>query len=118
MATFAGQATSGARVLSRASRFDRGKVGRLTLLWILNLFFLFFFLFPFYWQTITSLKPASELYVTPVVWFPSHLDFSHFHDVFTQQDFARNILNSVIVASATTFAALLFGTLSAYALAR
>jgi ABC-type glycerol-3-phosphate transport system permease component len=120
MATLAGQTTSGAQLPSRGTRFNWGKVARRTLLWILNLFFLFFFLFPFYWQIITSVKPASELYVTPVIWWPSHFDFSHYYNVFhaPSRDFARNIVNSVIVASATTFLSLLLGTLSAYALAR
>jgi ABC-type glycerol-3-phosphate transport system permease component len=118
MATFAGQRASGAHVLAGAPRFQRGRAARMAMLWILNLFFLFFFLFPFYWQTITALKPRSELYTTPVIWFPSHIDFTSFHDVFTQQDFARNILNSVIVAAATTVVSLALGTFSAYALAR
>lgn len=120
MATHAGQPASAAHLPSRGSRVNRGKAVRSTLLWILNLFFLFFFLFPFFWQTITSLKPASELYVTPVQWLPSHLDFSHYYNAFhaPSRSFARNILNSVIVATATTCLALFLGTLAAYALAR
>ncbi len=117
MATLAGQRTSRFAPSGRP-RIKRGKVAQKTLLWALNLLFLFFFLFPFYWQTITSLKPSSQIYVTPIIWFPSHLDFSHFQNVFTGRDFARNILNSVIVATATTFASLVFGTFSAYALAK
>jgi ABC-type glycerol-3-phosphate transport system permease component len=115
MATLATPSTSVPHV---PAHFNRGKVVRLSLLWILNLLFLFFFLFPFYWQTITSLKPPSELYTTPVIWFPSHFVLTHYQNVFTQEVFAQNILNSVIVASATTFLSLLLGTLAAYALAR
>jgi ABC-type glycerol-3-phosphate transport system permease component len=118
MATLAGRTTSRVITRSRQPHVKWRKVAQKTLLWVLNLFFLFFFLFPFYWQTITSVKPTTELYVTPVIWFPSHLDFSHFQQVFTGRDFARNILNSVIVATATTFASLAFGTFAAYALAR
>jgi ABC-type glycerol-3-phosphate transport system permease component len=118
MATLAGQTPQGAQTPVRRARFNPAKVGRWSLLWLLNLFFLFFFLFPFYWQTITSLKPPSELYTTPVIWFPSHLVLSHYQNVFTQEVFAQNILNSVIVASATTFLCLLLGTFAAYALAR
>jgi multiple sugar transport system permease protein len=119
MATLAGQTTSRTMVVSLQRRLRQGQVARKSLLWLLNLFFLFFFLFPFYWQTITSLKPSSEIYVTPVRWFPSHLDFSHFQTVFSSdRTFQQNILNSVIVASATTVVSLLLGTFSAYALAR
>lgn len=91
---------------------------RLALLWVLNLVFLFFFLFPFYWQTITALKPESELYSYPVRWLPSHIDWSHFHNVFAGFGFGQNVLNSVIVATSTTFISLLLGTLAAYAIAR
>jgi multiple sugar transport system permease protein len=97
-----------------------GKITRLTLLWILNLFFLFFFLFPFYWQTITSVKSSLDIASTSIIWFPTHLDFSHYYNVFSAPDrnFAQNILNSLIVAGATTLICLLLGTLSAYALAK
>ena len=79
MATLAGQTPgSAAHLPSRAGASTAARSSRRTLLWVLNCLFLFFFLFPFYWQTVTSLKPASELYVTPVIWFPSHLDFSHY----------------------------------------
>ncbi len=118
MATLVGQTTSGAHALSGRSRIRRSRVVRLILLWTLNLLFLFFFLFPFFWQTVTALKPQNELYAQPVRWFPSHLDFSHFQTVFTGFGFGQNILNSAIVATATTFVALLLGTFAAYALAR
>jgi ABC-type glycerol-3-phosphate transport system permease component len=87
-------------------------------LWILNLAFLFFFLFPFYWQTVTALKPPQELYAQPVVWFPSHLYWGHFQSVFTGFNFEQNIYNSLIVASVTTLISLVLGTLAAYALAK
>jgi multiple sugar transport system permease protein len=88
------------------------------LLWLLNILFLFFFLFPFYWQTVTALKPPSELYAQPIVWFPSHLYWGHFVDVLTGVTFTHNILNSVIVASSTAAVSLLIGSLAAYALAK
>ncbi len=94
------------------------RVIRVGLLCVLNVFFLFFFLFPFYWQTITALKPPSELYSTPVRWFPSHLYWGHFQSVFTNFGFARNILNSIVVATSTTVICMLVGTFAAYALAK
>src|SRR5205823_7045645 len=119
MATLAGQTTRSRQgVLAQGQRFDRRKAGRLTLLWILNVFFLLFFLFPFYWQTVTALKPPTELYSQPVVWFPSHLYWGHFQAVFTGFHFEKNILNSVIVATATTVLSLVVGTFAAYAVAK
>jgi len=104
------------------SRSSRGHVGlprpRTVLLWLLNLLFLFFFLFPLYWQTITALKPPSELYATPVRWWPSTLYWGHFQSVFTNFGFSKNVINSIIVAGCTTAISLLLGTLAAYALAK
>jgi multiple sugar transport system permease protein len=119
MATPTGQ-TMGAPVLTNGSTRSRvNKTAKLTLLWILNAFFLLFFLFPFYWQTITSLKPDSEIEHTPIMWAPSRLDFSHYYNVFTPlYNFGKAILNSTIVATTSTVIAMLFGTLAAYALAR
>lgn len=120
MATLTGRPGSSAHLSPRRGRVDRAKIVRRTLLLVLNIVFLFFFLFPYYWQTITALKPTSEINATPVIWFPSHLDFSHFQSVFTDpnRNFGQNIINSVIVSSATTLLSLLLGTFAAYALAR
>jgi multiple sugar transport system permease protein len=119
MATLAGQTASGTHVPPSDKRLEPRRVVRLTLLWILNAFFLLFFLFPFYWQTITSLKPDSEIEHTPIMWAPSRLDFSHYYNVFTPAyHFTQAIINSVIVATTSTFIAMLLGTLAAYSLAR
>jgi ABC-type glycerol-3-phosphate transport system permease component len=78
MAVLAEQTSgSGVGLLTRP-RLRRGKVGRLAILWILNLFFLFFFLFPFYWQTVTSLKSSLDIAANPIVWFPTHFVFTHY----------------------------------------
>ncbi len=119
MAMVAGQTSSGGTGPLTAPRVKRGKKVRLALLWILNAAFLVFFLFPFYWQTITSLKSSLDIAANPIVWFPTNIVFTHYQTIFAgNPPFARNILNSVIVATSTTLIALLFGTLAAYALAK
>src|SRR2546423_1302870 len=118
MATPAGGARTDARAMQTGWIARPGQVVRVGLLWVLNVFFLCFFLFPFYWQTITALKPPSELYVTPVRWFPSYLYWGHFQSVFTNFGFARNIVNSIVVATSTTVLSMLVGTFAAYALAK
>ncbi len=119
MAILAGRTTTSRQAASSKERiFNRGRTGRVVLLWVLNVFFLAFFLFPFYWQTITALKPPSELYAQPVVWFPSHLYWGHFQAVFTGFHFEQNIFNSVLVATVTTVLCLVLGTFAAYALAK
>jgi multiple sugar transport system permease protein len=119
MATLVGQVARDIDVPPMRRRPRAGKVVRRTLLWILNLFFLLFFLFPFFWQTTTSLKPDSEIQHNPIMWFPSRLDFSHYYNVFTPlYHFGQAIENSVIVASVSTFFAMVLGTLAAYSLAK
>jgi multiple sugar transport system permease protein len=118
MRTLAGGARPDARATQSGRTARPGQVVRVGLLWVLNVLFLCFFLFPFYWQTVTALKPPSELYVTPVRWFPSYLYWGHFQSVFTNFGFARNIVNSLVVATSTTVLSMLVGTFAAYALAK
>ncbi|MDB5075772.1 MAG: sugar transporter permease [Chloroflexi bacterium] len=119
MAMVAGQRAGGAQMPPTRRRYNGAWIARRTLLWVLNLFFLFFFLFPLYWQTVTSFRPENELGTTPIQWFPTHFDLSHYYNVFNGPvSFAQNILNSVIVSTAATLLSLLIGTFSAYALAR
>jgi ABC-type glycerol-3-phosphate transport system permease component len=42
-------------------------------LWPLNLVLLIFFLFPFYWLTVNSLKPPGEVYTYPIRWLDQSL---------------------------------------------
>jgi arabinogalactan oligomer / maltooligosaccharide transport system permease protein len=53
--------------------------------------------------------------ITP---WPAHMSFSNFVSVFTEQPFARWLLNSVIVASATTVVGVFLACTSAYAFSR
>ena len=88
-----------------------------TLLWAVNIVLLLFFLFPFYWQTITAFKSPGELYTIPIKWFPSHLYWDNFRSVLVDRSFLINMRNSVIVAGTATLCTLVLSTLGAYALA-
>ena len=78
-------------------------------------------LFPFYWILRTSLETnaavASGVGGSNGI-LPSHLTFSSYIDDFTQQHFLHPLLNSAIVAVATTVVSVFFGALAGYALAR
>lgn len=76
-----------------------------------------FFLAPYIWQVITSLKPNDELATLPPL-LPSKLIWQHYVEVFTGQPFARIILNSAVVAGSTTLLCLVLGSLAGYALAK
>src|SRR5579875_508256 len=90
---------------------------RRALLWCLHLLLLGFFLFPFYWQTVTALTAPAEAAASPVSWFPHHLYWGNFRAILTDPGFTRAVLNSAIVATATTALALAVGAMAAYALA-
>jgi multiple sugar transport system permease protein len=76
------------------------------------------FVFPYYWQFMTAMKPPRDLYAMPARWFPSDLYVDSFVKVFTLRPFGRFMLNSAIVATLTTVVAVFVGSLAAYALAR
>jgi multiple sugar transport system permease protein len=75
------------------------------------------FLFPIYWLFMMSLKTADEIYAYPPVWWPSSLQLGNYVVLFKDGD-ARAVWNSLVVAGASTAAAMFLGTLCAYSLAR
>jgi trehalose/maltose transport system permease protein len=77
---------------------------------------LFYTVFPFYWAVISSFKSGSAIF--HVEFIPSAPSFENYRALFVEQPFARNILNSLIVASAATLVSLALAVLSAYALGR
>ncbi|WP_088348307.1 MULTISPECIES: carbohydrate ABC transporter permease [Rhodomicrobium] len=76
-----------------------------------------FALFPFYWMVSSSLKDQTDLLASPPVWF-FRPTLSNYQAIFADQAVTGAVLNSLIVASATTFLSVLLGTPAAYALAR
>ena len=77
-----------------------------------------FALFPIYWVVITSLKPRSEIYTrTPDLW-PSDPQWSQYPRVLGEGHVGRALLNSLIIAGATTVICVVVAGMAAYALAR
>ncbi len=70
---------------------------------------------PFLWQVLTSLRPENEL---TSLEFPSSLSLESYRSVLTGRPFARSVLNSFIVASATTVTSLFLGATTAFALTK
>lgn len=69
---------------------------------------------PFLWQVLTSLKPAAELTSLPPL-LPSRATLEHYTAIFAGHPLLRLIVNSAVVAAATTALALALGALAAYA---
>jgi len=88
------------------------------LFWLLVAFILLYTLFPFYWAIVTSLTASSALFNTPVSYWPSHPDWSHYRDVFNNKSFLYALRNSAIVATGSVALSLSIGAMAAYALGR
>ncbi|WP_026556211.1 carbohydrate ABC transporter permease [Arthrobacter sp. 35W] len=76
-------------------------------------------LLPFYWMIVTAFRDVGYTF-DPTPFF-THVTWDNFTTVFSEDlgnHFARNLLNSLLVAGVTTIVALLFGVFAAYALAR
>ena len=87
---------------------------------------------PIIWTVITSVTPRVELYSIPPHWIPYHLNLKPYLELFgleaepagtglvigSAPDFDRAILNSAVVASATTVSLVAVSVLGGYALAR
>ena len=77
-----------------------------------------FSLFPIYYVAITSLKPRSEIYTrTPDLW-PNDPQWHQYTRVLTEGHVARALMNSLIIAGATTLICVVVAGMAAYALAR
>jgi multiple sugar transport system permease protein len=96
--------------MMRSSLFK--KSGLLFLLFVTGAFCLG----PVIWQAVTSLKPDMELTILPPI-LPENPTLDHYVAVFREHPFSRIIVNSLIVASATTLLCLIIGSLAGFALA-
>ncbi len=76
-----------------------------------------FALFPFYWMVSSSLKDQTDLLASPPVWLFTPT-LANYQAIFADQNVTNAIINSLIVASATTVLSVILGTPAAYALAR
>jgi trehalose/maltose transport system permease protein len=94
------------RILSRAAFYVVLGIG------------LLYILFPFYWMIVNSLKPAAELFSTPLSYWPRQISFDNYRAVLADSSFVRAIFNSVIVAGGATLLSLGLSSMAAYALAR
>jgi multiple sugar transport system permease protein len=76
-------------------------------------------LFPLYWIVATSLKTRLQAFAFPPIWtFTPTLESYNDAFVVSRTPMTNFLVNSVIVAVATTVVSMLLGTTAAYALAR
>ena len=77
---------------------------------------LIFLLFPFYYAILTSLKSGPDIF--RIDYWPVNFDPVNYIRIWQEQPFARNILNSVVVAVVVVLISLALGVTAAFALGR
>jgi multiple sugar transport system permease protein len=88
-------------------------------LWIVVVVTVVVSFFPVVWLGLTSLKSAADIYAWPLVLWPDPFTLENYARIFdTSRELLRYILNSFIVASATTLVILSIGGIAAYSLTR
>jgi multiple sugar transport system permease protein len=97
--------------------FHRRKDVRLALRYLIACLLVVIFVFPVYWLFIISFKTPDEIFAFPPVWYPKSIQFSNYFVLFKDGD-AKTVLNSLILASVSTFFAMILGTMAAYSLVR
>lgn len=73
---------------------------------------------PLVWMIITSIKPQTELFMIPPVFFPEEVTFEHYRRLLTETPFLTYLRNSVILAGSTTVLVIVVATLGAHSLVR
>jgi len=73
--------------------------------------------FPFLWTVITSLSDGVGLSTEPRLW-PENPSLSGYETLFSERPFARVVVNSFLLATATTIAQLFTSATAAYAFSR
>ena len=74
------------------------------------------FIYPFLWMVSTTLKPPAEVGTLALI--PHQVTFDNYRTMWARAPFGRALLNSILVATTITAAVLLFGSMTAYAMAR
>jgi ABC-type glycerol-3-phosphate transport system permease component len=102
----------------RGKALTPGQLARRTGFFLLLAVFVIISLFPFYWIVDTSLKTPQAINAGTTSLLPGHITFSNYIDDFTQNDFIRPLLNSVLIAACTTIITVVLAALAGYALSR
>jgi multiple sugar transport system permease protein len=101
-------------ILTNSARASGGAAARLALLFP----FLVFVLFPFYWIIITSLKTTRQISARTSIFWPEPATTEQYTSLIQGTGFVTWLINTVIIAAASTMISVALASLSAYALTR
>ena len=95
------------------------------LFWLLIFLIGLFLLFPFYWALNSSLKTEAQLQMMPSTFYPASPETGEFAptldnyaNIFKSGQFLRGLVNSAVVAGATTILALCAGAFAGFAMGK
>jgi multiple sugar transport system permease protein len=74
------------------------------------------FIYPFIWMASSTFKPREEFGTLAII--PDHFTLDNYRTMWARAPFGRALLNSTMVATTITVAVLVFGSITAYAMAR
>lgn len=84
---------------------------------IIGILIVLVFLFPIYWMFITSIKTQGEIFRIPPTFWPHQMDIKSYNDILSS-GVGRNVANSFLISSVSTFIVIALAVPSAYGLAR
>lgn len=75
-------------------------------------------LMPFLWMLSTSIKVKAGIFAMPPQWIPEEITFSHYKRLFSEANFFRFFINSLIVAISVTLLSTFINSLAGFAFAK
>jgi multiple sugar transport system permease protein len=75
-------------------------------------------LIPLVWMILASLMPTGEASSEPPPFFPSHVTFEHYGELFVRLNLGRVLFNSALLATTVTALSVLLNAMAGYAFAK
>lgn len=94
------------------------KYGNSIFKWVLAIFVALIILVPIYWIFISSIKPSTELFATPIEWFPKSITFENYKTLFTRTNLLGQIGNTMLITGCSLLITTVVCVLGAYAFDR
>ncbi len=93
-------------------------LGYVTITNLILIFGVFLTAVPFLYTISSSFKPQFEIFTFPIQWFPKEVYLDNYTKLFSETQFVRWFVNTVIVAVGRTALSLLLCTLAGFAFAK
>ncbi|QOV18785.1 carbohydrate ABC transporter permease [Blautia liquoris] len=86
--------------------------------WFITILVALIILIPIYWIFISSVKPTSDLFTTPINWIPRKLSLNSYKTLIEQVGIIPQIVNTLIITGVTLVLSAIICILAAYAFDR